>query len=86
VISPLPARQVLRPDCPSSSVQDKSEDMADSMRSSVQRDFAEIHAFRTDYHLNGDSACQDIHYYNNNNNNIYAGEPRRVPSCESDPP
>jgi hypothetical protein len=24
--------------------------------------------------------------HNNNNNNIYAGEPRRVSSCESDPP
>jgi hypothetical protein len=34
------------------------------------------------FHLRG------ISYYNNNNNNnnIYAGEPRRVPSCESNPP
>jgi hypothetical protein len=28
----------------------------------------------------------DIIITYNNNNNIYAGEPRRVPSCESNPP
>jgi hypothetical protein len=27
-----------------------------------------------------------VSYNSNNNNNIYAGEPRRVPSCESKPP